>query len=155
MFIYRVAPVKREFPYAESMLLSPDEKRQKRLEKNRQIAKNCRKRKKEKREALEEEVGSRPFFCYLQISRLREENERMRIQLQDGTDESMRKQQKEKSLDRLRTCLEKHDMEGLQTEMREFVHDWMDYGQKRLTMAEFHLEQLKMLVLPTQVISVI
>lgn len=31
-------------------------KRQKRLEKNREIAKNCRKRKKEKKEALEEEV---------------------------------------------------------------------------------------------------
>ena len=36
---------------------SMDEKRKKRLEKNREIAKNCRKRKKEKREALEEEVG--------------------------------------------------------------------------------------------------
>lgn len=35
---------------------SMDEKRKKRLEKNREIAKNCRKRKKEKREALEEEV---------------------------------------------------------------------------------------------------
>ena len=31
-------------------------KRQKRLEKNREIAKNCRKRKKERKEALEEEV---------------------------------------------------------------------------------------------------
>lgn len=79
----------------------------------------------------------------------------MKIQLQDGTDEINRKQQKDTSLDRLRACLEKHDMEGLQTEMRQFVNDWMDYGQKRLTMAEFHLEQLKMLVLPTQVIRVI
>ena len=94
-------------------------------------------------------------FRYFQISRLREENERMRIQLQDGTDENMRKQQKDQSLDRLRACLENHDMEGLQNEMRQFVHDWMNYGQKRLTMAEFHLEQLKMLVLPTQVICVI
>ena len=33
-----------------------DQKRQKRLEKNREIAKNCRKRKREKKEALEEEV---------------------------------------------------------------------------------------------------
>ena len=75
----------------------------------------------------------------------------MRIQLQDGTDEHSRKQQKDQSLDHLRRCLEKHDEEGLQREMRKFVYDWLEYGQKRLTMAEFHLEQLKMLVLPTQV----
>ena len=36
--------------------VSEEQKRQKRLEKNREIAKNCRKRKKEKKELLEEEV---------------------------------------------------------------------------------------------------
>ena len=39
-----------------------EQKRQKRLEKNREIAKNCRKRRKEKKELLEEEVAFASLF---------------------------------------------------------------------------------------------
>ncbi|KAK8797698.1 hypothetical protein WA171_005230 [Blastocystis sp. BT1] len=119
---------------------SMDEKRKKRLEKNREIAKNCRKRKKEKREALEEE-----------ITRLREENCRMRIQLENDTDDQSLRQKRSESLERLCQFYETHDREAMKSEIQEYVRQWGFFVQKRLTMAEFHLEQLKMLVLPTQV----
>lgn len=133
---------------------SMDEKRKKRLEKNREIAKNCRKRKKEKREALEEEVGIQ-HFLNTQITRLREENCRMRIQLENDTDDNFLRQQRSESLERLCQFYEAHDKEGMVKEIQEYVRQWGHFVQKRLTMAEFHLEQLKMLVLPTQVGDVV
>lgn len=117
-----------------------EEKRQRRLEKNREIAKNCRKRKKEKKEALEEEIRY-----------LSEENARLRVQLKDETDDEMRRKQRMEGLKRLREKYESRDAAGLQQELRQFVADWVSFGQKRLMMAEFHLDQLKSLILPTQV----
>ena len=121
-----------------------DLKRKKRLEKNREIAKNCRKRKKEKKEALEEE-----------IARLQEENSRMRVQLQDETNDAERQAQRQAGLKRLRECYEAHDEEGIARESQRYYAEWEEFGRKRLMMAEFHLEQLKRLVLPTQVSVVI
>ena len=117
-----------------------EEKRQRRLEKNREIAKNCRKRKKEKKEALEEE-----------IKYLSEENARLRAQLKDETDDEARRKQRIEGLKRLREKYESGDAAGIQQETRQFVADWVACGQKRLMMAEFHLDQLKSLILPTQV----
>ena len=117
-----------------------EEKRQRRLEKNREIAKNCRKRKKEKKEALEEE-----------IKYLSEENARLRVQLKDETDDEARRKQRMEGLERLRAKYESGDAAGIQQETRQFVADWVSFGQKRLMMAEFHLDQLKSLILPTQV----
>lgn len=57
----RIAPKASIDPTFQYEVDDETQKRQKRLEKNREIAKNCRKRKKEKKEALEEEVDS---FCY-------------------------------------------------------------------------------------------
>lgn len=127
-------------PSAGSSLTEMDLKRKKRLEKNREIAKNCRKRKKEKKEALEEE-----------IARLQEENSRMRVQLQDETNDAERQAQRQAGLKRLRECYEAHDEEGIARESQRYYAEWEEFGRKRLMMAEFHLEQLKRLVLPTQV----
>lgn len=127
-------------PHADSSLTEMDLKRKKRLEKNREIAKNCRKRKKEKKEALEEE-----------IARLQEENSRMRVQLQDETNDAERQAQRQAGLKRLRECYEAHDEEGVARESQRYYAEWEEFGRKRLMMAEFHLEQLKRLVLPTQV----
>lgn len=110
------------------------------MEKNREIAKNCRKRKKEKKEALEEE-----------IKYLSEENARLRVQLKDETDDETRRKQRVEGLERLRAKYESGDAAGIQQEIRQFVADWVSFGQKRLMMAEFHLDQLKSLILPTQV----
>lgn len=97
-----------------------DLKRKKRLEKNREIAKNCRKRKKEKKEALEEE-----------IARLQEENSRMRVQLQDETNDAEREAQREAGLKRLRECYEAHDEEGIARESQRYYAEWEEFGRKR------------------------
>ena len=99
--------------------------------------------KKEKKEALEEE-----------IARLQEENSRMRVQLQDETNDAEREAQREAGLKRLRECYEAHDEEGIARESQRYYAEWEEFGRKRLMMAEFHLEQLKRLVLPTQVSGV-
>ena len=119
-----VNPVSRADPSQKEM----DLKRKKRLEKNREIAKNCRKRK--------------------------EENSRMRVQLQDETNDAEREAQREAGLKRLRECYEAHDEEGIARESQRYYAEWEEFGRKRLMMAEFHLEQLKRLVLPTQVSGV-
>ena len=91
-------------------------------------------------EALEEE-----------IKYLSEENARLRVQLKDETDDETRRKQRVEGLERLRAKYESGDAAGIQQEIRQFVADWVSFGQKRLMMAEFHLDQLKSLILPTQV----
>ena len=54
--------------------LSAEEKRQRRLEKNREIARNCRKRKRERLGKMEEE-----------LKHLREENGRLKLQLRSSS----------------------------------------------------------------------
>lgn len=136
----RLAPSGPVIPSLPLQRSAAEEKRQRRLEKNREIAKNCRKRKKEKKEALEEE-----------IKYLSKENARLRIQLQDDTDDESRTAQRIACLRRLKEQYEAHNAVGIAREMHTFVADWVSFGQKRLTMAEFHLDQLKSLILPTQV----
>ncbi|KAM7456744.1 hypothetical protein BLSTO_02501 [Blastocystis sp. subtype 1] len=136
-------PTKRPGMTGTEPLSKKDEasmKRQKRLEKNREIAKNCRKRKKEKKEALEEE-----------INHLREENNRMRIQLRDDTDDASRNEQRDNVLKQMRDEMERKNPEGVTRAMKQYMDDWVSFGQKRLMMAEFHLDQLKTLILPSQV----
>ena len=79
----------------------------------------------------------------------------MRIQLENDTDDNFLRQQRSESLERLCQFYEAHDKEGMVKEIQEYVRQWGLFVQKRLTMAEFHLEQLKMLVLPTQVGDVV
>ena len=75
----------------------------------------------------------------------------MRVQLQDETNDAEREAQREAGLKRLRECYEAHDEEGIARESQRYYAEWEEFGRKRLMMAEFHLEQLKRLVLPTQV----
>ena len=75
----------------------------------------------------------------------------MRIQLENDTDDQSLRQKRSESLERLCQFYETHDREAMKSEIQEYVRQWGFFVQKRLTMTEFHLEQLKMLVLPTQV----
>lgn len=75
----------------------------------------------------------------------------MRIQLRDDTDDVSRSKQRDAVLHQLEVCLQKNDREGIKQEMHQFLDDWSAFAKKRQTMAEFHLEQLKTLILPTQV----
>lgn len=75
----------------------------------------------------------------------------MRIQLRDDTDDRARSIQRERVLHQLEQALQQNDREKLLKEMHQYLEDWQAFAKKRQTMAEFHLEQLKTLVLPSQV----
>ncbi|KNB45893.1 hypothetical protein JH06_0504 [Blastocystis sp. subtype 4] len=118
-------------------------KKKRRLAKNREIAKNCRKRKKEKKEAILDEIQT-----------LREENSRLRQRLESVSSETAeseeRNQVRVKFLKRMRELMEKKDEEAISKEIDEYYSRWSEFGIERLSAAQIHLEQLKMLLLPTQ-----
>lgn len=75
----------------------------------------------------------------------------MRIQLRDDTDDKARSIQRDQSLRQLELALQDGNRETIHQEMHQFLEDFRLFAKKRQTMAEFHLEQLKTLILPTQV----
>ena len=75
----------------------------------------------------------------------------MRIQLRDDTDDNARSKQRDNSLRQLELALQGGNRETIHKEMHQFLEDFRLFAKKRQTMAEFHLEQLKTLILPTQV----
>lgn len=75
----------------------------------------------------------------------------MRIQLRDDTDDASRNEQRDNVLKQMRDEMERKNPEGVTRAMKQYMDDWVSFGQKRLMMAEFHLDQLKTLILPSQV----
>lgn len=75
----------------------------------------------------------------------------MRIQLRDDTDDASRNAQRERVLKQMHEEMEKNNPNGFSKALKQYIDDWVSFGQKRLTMAEFHLDQLKTLLLPSQV----
>ena len=118
-------------------------KKQRRLAKNREIAKNCRKRKKEKKAAILEE-----------IQRLQEENEQLRQRLEDFSNESIENEHRNRVrcefIKKMKILMESKDEETITKEIEEYYSRWSEFGAERLSAAQIHLEQLKMLLLPTQ-----
>ena len=129
-------------------------KKQRRLAKNREIAKNCRKRKKEKKAAILEEVAF-TVFPDNQIQRLQEENEQLRQRLEDFNNESIenahRNRVRYEFLQKMKSLIESKDETAITKEIEEYYSRWSEFGAERLSAAQIHLEQLKMLLLPTQV----
>lgn len=129
-------------------------KKQRRLAKNREIAKNCRKRKKEKKAAILEEVV---LWCSpdYQIQRLQEENEQLRQRLEDFSNESIENEHRNRVrcefIKKMKILMESKDEETITKEIEEYYSRWSEFGAERLSAAQIHLEQLKMLLLPTQV----
>mmetsp|Transcript_10741 Transcript_10741/g.20159 ORF Transcript_10741/g.20159 Transcript_10741/m.20159 type:complete len:300 (-) Transcript_10741:631-1530(-) len=103
------APSKRKFDRAVSNasvasgsasvggdIADPTFKRQRRLEKNREIARNCRKRKREKYMKLEEEVV-----------KLRQWNKQLEVQLNQGKDGRDKEVARKAEMDQMRKLIEK------------------------------------------------
>jgi hypothetical protein len=120
--------------------LSAEEKRQRRLEKNREIARNCRKRKRERLGKMEDE-----------LKQLREENERLKIQVSTSTTKhGGMSSQRQKSIAKIRTLIGKNNEKDLVTELKEYRETFSDYGNRRKRLILEHLEDLKKLLLPTE-----
>eukprot|EP00752_Nemacystus_decipiens_P004751 g4326.t3 len=117
-----------------------ESKRLKRLEKNRESARECRRRKKQNKERVEAQLAS-----------LEEENLNLRLRLKVG-DEA----EDAENAEILEIKEKLHDMvsegvgEGqiLQT-MDLLTERFADYGSAHTSAAEFHLAQLSRLLLPT------
>lgn len=54
-------------------------------------------------------------------------------------------------MDKIKACVRAQDEEGILKETNNYYTHWSQLGEERSTAAELHLEQLKMLLLPTQV----
>jgi len=124
-------------PLPEHLLESM--KKQRRLEKNRESARECRKRKKERQEVLTREIQKLEF-----------QNNQLRLQLKIGA-ESVKREQKEK-----KTVLIKLKEEigrgASDAEINSLIHDYKekfsDYGKDRISALDFHLKELERLALP-------
>jgi hypothetical protein len=115
------------------------EKRQQRLEKNREIARNCRKRKRQRMEELEEEV-----------KRLRSSNEEMYLQLNRGKSQG-KKDSRSKILEEIKSLVDRKKSEKeINLALSEYHALFSDCGKERKALVKYHLDQLKKLVLPTQ-----
>ncbi len=120
--------------------LSTEEKRRRRLEKNREIARNCRKRKRERLGKMEDE-----------LKQLREENERLKIQVRTSTNRhDGMSSQRQKSIAKIRTLIGKNNEKDLVTELKEYRETFSDYGNRRKRLILEHLDDLKKLLLPTE-----
>lgn len=121
--------------------LTPAEKRQRRLEKNREIARNCRKRKNEKYKRLEAEV-----------IKLRQYNQQLEKQLNKGRDGLDREVARKAELDGMKSLLNKKcteaEMRGPLTSYKEM---YSDFGRERNAAIAFHMSQLKNLLIPNTV----
>ena len=121
--------------------LSAEKKRQRRLEKNREIARNCRKRKRERLGKMEEE-----------LKHLREENGRLKLQLHSSSNSSGGMSSlRHKSLANIRKLIGKGDEAGLVVELKHYRETFSDYGKRRKNLILEHLNDLKKLLLPTDV----
>ena len=57
-------------------------------------------------------------------------------------------------MDQMKQCLANNDEEGILKTVTNYYVNWSKLVEERSTQAELHLEQLKMLLLPTQVYSI-
>jgi hypothetical protein len=125
-----------------------DEKKRKRLEKNRESARECRKRKKDKIDTLR-----------LQLTRLEAENIQLRLKLNSGnefSDDGMCKTEAPgSSKDEIPVQLQSMLTSGasdseIRSTVKHLQERYADYGLNRRTTLAFHLSQLRRCLLPTQ-----
>ena len=121
------------------------------MERNREIARNCRKRQREKMAQMEEEV-----------KRLREEHEELIFLLRKGVDSENRENERRRQLRKMREMKDTASEEEvgvtwlidvqLKAMMEQYIVSWQDYGEERRRTVKYHLDRLKTLLLPTNVI---
>ncbi len=122
--------------------LSKDQaKRQRRLEKNREIARNCRKRKREKEKQLNEE-----------LTRLREWNKQLQLQLNQNKDGCSKEAARKKSMSNIEKLERKDCSENdMKSALLQYKEMYSDFGRERSAAIAFHMSQLKSLLIPTTV----
>ena len=116
------------------------EKKRKRLERNRESARECRKRKKEKKAMLRQ-----------QLVQLEADNLQLRLKLQVGHD----KLRDDNGHEHITTKLDAMIREGaseadIQQAVAELQERYSDYGRDRRSAIDFHVSQLRRCLQPTQ-----
>lgn len=121
---------------------TPDRMRKLKLERNRESARECRRRKREHIHGVEE-----------RCRQLERENMELRGQLKAGK-EAMKQEEREKN----RVCEELEKMiqcgaseKELAEKIDNFKEQYSDYGHGRRSALDYHLHQIERLLLPTQV----
>ncbi|CAN0076067.1 unnamed protein product [Ascophyllum nodosum] len=117
-----------------------ESKRLKRLEKNRESARECRRRKKKLKENLE-----------AQLATLEEENLNLRLQLKVGDEAEDAEHSEIKEIKaRLDDMVSRGVSEGQILQTMDLLKErYADYGSVHTSAADFHLDQLSRLLLPT------
>ena len=116
------------------------EKKRKRLERNRESARECRKRKKEKKNTLRQ-----------QLALLEADNLQLRLKLQIGHDSTDIDEKSNYISAKLETMMKEgaSDLE-IHKAIAEYQEKYSDYGRDRRSAIDFHVSQLRRCLQPTQ-----
>lgn len=117
-----------------------DDKKRKRLERNRESARECRKRKKLKKDNLKAD-----------LARLEGENLQLRLKLQVGHETNDRASKSAYITNQLETLVREGGSENdIHNCIRELQERFSDYGRDRRSAIDFHVNQLRRCLQPTQ-----
>ena len=117
-------------------------KKRLRLERNRECARESRRRKRDHTSELEARVAA-----------LEAQNTHLQLQLKAGREgRALEEQKKDGIVDELKSMVENGGPEGkIQAKIKEFGARHADYGTDRRSAVRWHLEQAELLLVPTQV----
>lgn len=116
------------------------EKKRKRLERNRESARECRKRKKDKKTSLRS-----------QLAHLEADNLQLRLKLQVGHDNTNIEEKSKYISTRLEAMIKEGACEvEIQKSIAEYQERYSDYGRDRRSAIDFHVAQLRRCLQPTQ-----
>ncbi len=125
---------------SDSSKVDIDEKKRKRLERNRESARECRRRKKDKKLELK-----------AQLARLEADNLQLRLKLQVGHETSERVNKSAFITSQLESMIKEGANEAdIQRTIHELQERFSDYGRDRRSAIEFHISQLRRCLQPTQ-----
>ena len=121
--------------------IEAEQKKKRRLARNRESARECRKRKKEYGEGLR-----------AQLVHLEAENLQLRLKLKIGVDPSKKSGDNLTQItSRLNTMLQQNSTDAdIRKEIEELQEKYSDYGRDRKSSIDFHISQLRKCLLPTQ-----
>jgi len=115
--------------------------REQKLERNREIARNCRRRKKERLDSLQSE-----------LNRLNEFNTQLELKLSSVSKGASKEELRKRELEEIsKACETVADAGELRTRIQQYKEIFSDFGRDRKAAITFHLDQLKVLLLPNQV----
>jgi hypothetical protein len=116
------------------------EKKKRRLERNRASARECRKRKKEKKLLLRQ-----------QLAQLEAENLQLRLKLQVGNESDHHDAQSAIITTKLNEMINEGASEtDIEKKIQELKERFSDYGRDRRSAIDFHITQLRRCLQPTQ-----